>query len=189
MNPSKPSSVETEEIKREQAEASPAPSTWVPASGPNVERDEAPDRSLDERTPVAPVESLPQISSELSFACVLIPRFSDHYLVGDIVDSLTDWMKQACISYGWRLTMLSIRPGYMQWVMQVPLNANPARFMLVIRRHLSAKIFENFPRFAQKNISGEFWAPGNFVVPADQLQSPEQVNGFMLQTRRMQGIV
>ena len=183
------SSVEMEEVKRDQDEAQIKPFIWVPAPEPEGRRADAAVRALDEMTPVAPGESTAQVSSELSFACVLIPRFSDHYLAGDIVDCLTDWMKQVCISYGWRLTMLSIRPGYMQWVMQVPLNANPARFMKLIRRFLSEKIFEDFPRFAQKNVSGEFWASGNFVVPGNQLQMPEQVNEFILQTRRMQGIV
>jgi REP element-mobilizing transposase RayT len=76
----------------------------------------------------------------------------------------------------------------MQWVMQVPLSANPAKFMRLIRQHTSEKIFEDFPRFKNKNISGEFWAPGNFVVPGNQLQTPDQVNEFILQTRRLQGL-
>jgi REP element-mobilizing transposase RayT len=97
-------------------------------------------------------------------------------------------MKQACISYGWRLDTIAIRPGYMQWVMHVPMNSNPAQFMRLIRRYTSEQIFEDFPRFKQKNISGEFWAPGNFVLPGTQLQTPEQVNKFILQTRTHQGI-
>jgi REP element-mobilizing transposase RayT len=189
VNPSKPSSVETEEIKQDQNETSVAPPMRVPAPGPDVKHDETPDRSLDEMTPAAPAAAVPQYLSELSFVCLLIPRFSDHYLMGDIVDSLTVWMKQACISFGWRLDALSIRPGYMQWIMRVPLDASPARFMKLIRRSTSEKIFEDFPRFKQKNISGEFWAPGNFVLPGSQLQAPEQVNELMLQTRRQQGIV
>jgi REP element-mobilizing transposase RayT len=182
-------SVETEEKKQDQDEAQRTPFTWLAASGPEERRDEASVRSLEARPPAAPSESIAQVTSELSFACVLIPRFSDHYLAGDIVDCLTDWMKQVCVSYGWRLTMLSIRPGYIQWVMQVPLNANPARFMKLIRHFLSTRIFEEFPRFARRNVSGEFWAPGNFVVSGNQLQTPEQMNEFILQTRRMQGIV
>lgn len=181
-------SIETEERKREQADAPAAPSIWEPAVRPEEKRAETPNRSFEEVNVAVPVESVPQISSELSFACVLIPRFSDHYLMGDIVDELTVWMKQVCVSYGWRLAMLSIRPGYMQWVMQVPLNANPAKFMRLIRSYTSEKIFEDFPRFKNKNISGEFWAPGNFVMPGNQLQSPEQVNEFILQTRRLQGL-
>lgn len=145
----------------------------------------SPDRGLGD---ASQAESIPPISPGLSFTCILIPRFSHHYLAGDIVERLTDWMKQICISYGWRMEALSIRPGYVQWVMRVPLNANPAQFMRLTRRHTSEKIFEEFPRFRRENISGEFWAPGNFVFPGDQLQTLEAVNAMILQTRRQQGL-
>lgn len=181
MDTNKHESVETEERKQEEAHATTEMGT--PTSGLEEKRQEA------SVMPVEDLASIPQVSSDLSFACILVPRFSDHYLMGDIVDYLTDWMKQVCVSYGWRLTMLSIRPGYMQWVMQVPLNVNPARFMRLIRQFTSEKIFEDFPRFKSRNVSGEFWAPGNFVAPGNQLQTPEQVNELILQTRRYQGLV
>ncbi len=73
--------------------------------------------------------------------------------------------------------------------MHVPLNANPAQFMRIIRRYTSEKIFEDFPRFKQLNISGEFWASSNLVIPGNQLPTREQVHEYMLQTRRQQGIV
>jgi REP element-mobilizing transposase RayT len=162
--------------------------TWMPAVDPEVKREEPQRGIVEQPGSVAPQVSIPQVSSDLAFACVLIPRFSDHYLVGDIVDWLAVWMKQVCISYGWRLETMSVRPGYIQWVMHVPMNSNPAHFMRLIRRYTSDQIFEDFPRFKLKNISGEFWAPGNYVVPGSQLQSTEQVNEFILQTRRYQGI-
>jgi REP element-mobilizing transposase RayT len=184
VNTNKSSSVETEEIKREQAGTNTTPMIWEP----DLKREEPQKNAGEQANNVARQGSTPQLSSDLSFACVLIPRFSDHYLAGDIVDWLAVWLKQACISYGWRLGPLSIRPGYLQWVMHVPMNSNPAQFMRLIRRYTSERIFEDFPRFKQMNISGEFWAPGNFVLPGDQLQTSEQVNEFILQTRRYQGI-
>jgi REP element-mobilizing transposase RayT len=188
VNMNKSSSVETEEIKREQAEETGTPVIWVPAPAPEIKQEDAPRNPGKQTDSAAPQAVVPQLASDLSFACVLIPRFSDHYLVGDIVDWLPVWMKQVCISYGWRLDKIAVRPGYVQWVMYVPMNSNPAHFMRLIRRYTSDQIFEDFPRFKQKNISGEFWAPGNFVVPGSQLQSPEQVNEFILQTRRYQGM-
>jgi len=178
VNTEKASSIETEQVQREQKEAPPAPPVWVPAPGPSEQ-------------PIA-VETdgaAPQYASELSFVCLLLPRFSDHYLVGDITEAIVEWMKQVCISYGWRLDAISVRPGYLQWVMRVPLTANPAHFMKLIRRHTSEKIFEDFPRFKQKNLSGEFWAPGNYVIAGTQLQTLENVNALILQTRRQQGLV
>lgn len=188
MNTDKDSSVETEQIQREQKETPTTAPVWVTAPAPKVEGVNQTPSILE---PVAAeAEGLsPQYSSELSFVCLLIPRFSDHYLVGDITESLVEWVKQICISYGWRLDAIAVRPGYLQWVMRVPLTANPAHFMRLIRRHTSEKIFDDFPRFKQKNLSGEFWAPGNFVIAGTQLQTTETVNALILQTRRHQGLV
>lgn len=188
MNTDKDSSVETKQAQREQKEARTAPPVWVPAPASKVEQGGGPIQNV-ESVRIETEESVPQYSSELSFVCLLIPRFSDHYLVGDITESLAEWMKQICISYGWRLDAIVVRPGYFQWVMQVPLNANPAHFMRLIRRHTSEKIFEDFPRFKQKNLSGEFWASGNFVTPGNQLQTKEAIDAFILQTRKHQGII
>jgi REP element-mobilizing transposase RayT len=188
VNIEKASSVETEQIQREQKEAPTAPPVWVPAPGPSLERvGQIP--PSEQPIAVETGDASPQYASELSFVCLLIPRFSDHYLVGDITESLVEWMKQVCISYGWRLDAIAVRPGYFQWVMRVPLTANPAHFMKLIRRHTSEKIFEDFPRFKQKNLSGEFWASGNYVIAGTQLQTSENVNALILQTRRQQGLI
>jgi REP element-mobilizing transposase RayT len=187
VNTDKGSSVETEQVQREQKEALTTPPVWVPAPGPNVERAQQTSSTV-ESVAAETGEASPQYSSELSFVCLLIPRFSDHYLLGDITESLVEWMKQICISYGWRLDAIAVRPGYFQWIMRVSLTANPAHFMRLIRRHTSEKIFEDFPRFKQKNLSGEFWAPGNLVISGTQLQSLENVNALILQTRKQQGI-
>lgn len=187
MNTDKDLSVETEQVQREQKEAPTAPPVWVPAPGPGLERNGQIPPS-EQPIAIETGEAAPQYSSELSFVCLLIPRFSDHYLVGDITESLVEWMKQICISYGWRLDAIAVRPGYLQWVMRVPLTANPAHFMRLIRRHTSERIFADFPRFKQKNLSGEFWAPGNLVIAGTQLQSTENVNVLIHQTRRYQGL-
>ena len=111
-----------------------------------------------------PAEPILQHGSELSYVCLLLPRFSDHFLIGDITESLVDWMKQICVSYSWRLDAIIVRPGHIQWIMIVPLNASPAQFMRIIQNNTSQRMFDDFPRFRQKNISGQFRAPGNFVV-------------------------
>lgn len=132
--------------------------------------------------------SLPN-NSELAYSCLLIPRFSDHYLTGDITEDLVNWMKEICISYGWRLDAITIRPGYMQWVMTVPLTANPAQFMKITRQQTSQKIMEDYPRFRRKNLSLDFWAPGFSVFPGNHPQSMDSINNFIVQIRRQQGIV
>lgn len=125
---------------------------------------------------------------ELSYACLLIPRFSDHYLAGDITISLPIWMKEICVSYGWRLESIVVRPGYLQWVLSVPPEVNPSQIMRVTRQHLSQKVLSEFPRFKQQNLSGDFWAPAYSMVSGKQMQSPEAISSFIQLTRKQQGI-
>src|SRR5512141_2072046 len=47
-----------------------------------------------------PVERQPYI---ISYVCVLIPRFDTHFLQGDVVNFLHEWMEQLAISFTWKL--------------------------------------------------------------------------------------
>jgi REP element-mobilizing transposase RayT len=161
----------------------------LPASDP------APESKPARQLPASPTENQTTIANlptptanELAFSCVLIPRFPDHHLVGDITGELSKWLQQLCISYSWRLAAVVVRPGYLHWVMIVPMNSNPAQFMRLVRQMTSQKIFEDFPRFKRLNVSNDFWAPGNFVAPGNQLQTLENINTFITTTRQYQGI-
>ena len=50
----------------------------------------------------------------LTYACLLVPRFSSHYLTGDMSDRLSEWIPQICIAFGWRLEYMAVRPEYVQ---------------------------------------------------------------------------
>lgn len=176
-------STETEQVETEQRDTQTVVSPPLPAAKPTVKPAE--EKPVSERIDV---ESAAQVTSEIAYACLLIPRFSDHYLTGDVTEDLPKWIKEICISYGWRLKSLTIRPGYMQWVMSVPLTANPAHFIRLTRQVTSQKIFEDYPRFKRKNLSPDFWAPGFSVVPGNQPQSVEVIDSFIREIRTQQGI-
>jgi len=180
-------STEVEQKQLDQGEAQTIPQA-MPAATPEIKHDDEHIHSSQESGEAADAEVFPQLNNNLSYSCLLIPRFSDHYLTGDITEYLAEWMRQICVSYGWRLDAVIVRPGYIQWIMTVPPSANPAQFMRLTRRHTSERIFNEFPRFKQKNMSGDFWAPGYFIAAGNQLQSPETVSNFILTTRQHQGI-
>ena len=135
----------------------------------------------------AQMDVISQGPMELTYACVMIPRFADHYLTGDITLSLPVWMKEICISYGWRLEGIVIRPGYIHWLIAVPLAASPAQIIRIIRRHTSQKILSEFPRYKQQNLAGDFWAPGCSFAMGSQMQDQEAINSFIHETRKQQG--
>jgi len=105
----------------------------------------------------------------LTYACLLIPRFDHHHLVGDFVDRLNEWVPQVCVAFGWRLEHISVRPEYLQWVARVPPSTAPGYIMRIVRQQTSDRIFAEFPRYKIENPSGDFWAPGYLIMGSSQL--------------------
>jgi REP element-mobilizing transposase RayT len=123
----------------------------------------------------------------LTYACLLVPRFSSHYLTGDMADRLSEWLPQICIAFGWRLEYLAVRPEYIQWVLNVPPATSPGYLMRIIRQQTSEKIFHEFPKLKKENPSGDFWAPGYLIMGGAQPHPPQLVKDYIKQTRTRQG--
>lgn len=124
----------------------------------------------------------------LSYACLLVPRFTSHYLTGDLSDRLSEWLPQICVAFGWRLEYLAVRPEYVQWVVNVPPSASPGYLMRVMRQQTSEKVFAEFPRLKRENPSGDFWAPGYLIMGGTQPHPPQLVKDYIKQTRVRQGV-
>ena len=134
------------------------------------------------------IESPSMTQVNLSYACVLIPRFEQHYLVGDVAARLNEWLPQLCVAFGWRLEYISVRPDYLQWIARVHLNTAAGYVIKIIRQHTSDRMFAEFPRLKIENPSGEFWAHG-FVVHGGSQPHPQQaIRNFIAQTRVRQGL-
>jgi REP element-mobilizing transposase RayT len=148
------------------------------------------DQQTTHRTPPSGVvlEQVSRKPYDLSYACLLIPRFSAHYMIGDIAESLREWMHRICISFAWRLEDLRIRPEYMQWVLFVPPATPASRCIRTIREQTSQQIFEDFPHIRRENLSKDFWAPGYLVIVGPMPQPPEMISEFIRLTRQAQGI-
>lgn len=123
----------------------------------------------------------------LTYACLLVPRFSNHYLTGDMSDRLSEWLPQICIAFGWRLEYLAVRPEYVQWVLNVPPATSPGYLMRIIRQQTSEKIFAEFSKLKKENPSGDFWAPGYLIMGGTQPHPPQLVKDYIKQTRTRQG--
>ena len=124
----------------------------------------------------------------LTYACVLIPRFKHHHLTGAIATRLSDWISNMSVAFGWRLEHLAIRPEYIQWLVNVPPNTSPGYLMRTIRQHTSRRMFVEFPLLEEENPSGDFWAPGYLVMSGDQPPPAQLVNNFIQNTRKRQGV-
>ena len=71
-------------------------------------------------------------------------------MTGDLLDQLGEWVPQICIAFGWRLEYISVRPEYLQWIVNVPPATSPGYLMRILRQHTSEKIFAEFPRFKKE---------------------------------------
>ena len=123
----------------------------------------------------------------LTYACLLVPRFSSHHLVGDLSESLNEWLPNVSVAFGWRLEFLAIRPEYLQWVANVQPNTSPGYLMRTMRQQTSEKIFSAFPPYKKENPSGDFWAPGYLIMGGTQPHPPQLVRDYIRQIRQRQG--
>jgi REP element-mobilizing transposase RayT/DNA-binding NarL/FixJ family response regulator len=136
--------------------------------------------------PVLPSEPTPA-TYNLSFACVMIPRFPHHHLTSDLATRIGEWIPQICVAFGWRVEHLAIRPEYVQFMVNVPPATSPGYLMRIITKVTSQRVFTSFPRFNDENPSGEFWAPGYLILSSTQLPPHRMVKDFIAQTRKRQG--
>jgi DNA-binding response OmpR family regulator/REP element-mobilizing transposase RayT len=148
-----------------------------------------------ETRPITPAENARQIMLEpispavynLDYSCLLVPRLPNHHLTGDLSDMVSDWVPQICISFGWRLEYISVRPEYLLWIANVPPATSPAYLMRILRQHLSERIFTDFPRLRKENPSGDFWAAGYLIMGGSQTPPGQLIKEFITQTRQRQG--
>jgi REP element-mobilizing transposase RayT len=126
---------------------------------------------------------------DLSYACLMVPRFSTHRLHGDVVEALRTKMYEICVSFGWRLEYVMVRPEYLQWVISAPATTPPSRSVRTIREQTSRKIFEDFPHYKESNVGEDFWAPGYLVLVGPTPHPPEIIIEFIRLTRQQQGFL
>jgi REP element-mobilizing transposase RayT len=163
----------------------PATPIRQPAPG---ELDETRPHSITEVAGRMITESASPSMAQLNYACLLVPRFTAHYMTGDLADYLSTWMPNICVAFGWRLEFLAVRPDYLQWVVNVTPNTSPGYLMRIMRQQTSEKIFSEFPRLKRDNPSGDFWAPGYLIMGGLQPHPQQLVKDYIKQTRQRQGI-
>ncbi len=152
---------------------------------------------IEEAAPIAVPEIARKIVLEpvtpavynLDYACLLLPRFPQHHMTGELLDHLGEWVPHICIAFAWRLEYISVRPEYLQWIVNVPPATSPAYLMRILRQHTSERLFAEFPRYKKENPSGDFWAPGYLIMGGSQPPPAQLIKDFITQTRQRQGIL
>lgn len=133
-----------------------------------------------------PVHDAVEIA-ELQYSYVLIPRLPKHRLEGDLASRVSEWLPELCLAFAWRLQTISVQPDLLSWTIEVPADVTPESAVRTLDKHLSARIFEEFPRLGHENPSGQFWAPGYFILSGDA-PNAAQVAAHLQATRKRQGL-
>ena len=134
------------------------------------------------------LEPIHSESYDLSYTCLLIPRFPSHQLKGDLADYLPHWLQQICVSYGWGLEFATPYYDYFQWALRINASVPPIHFMQTIRYETSKFVLSNFGHIAKENLSKDFWAPGYLVVLGTRPHPNEMIEQYIRLTRRRQGL-
>jgi len=182
--PSHPKAVEELDVTAP-SKSRPRPITPVRQPG---EFDETRPHFMDEAAGRIILEPVSAGIYNLTYACLLVPRFSSHYLTGDIADRLSEWLPNICVAFGWRLEYMAVRPEYLQWVVNVPPATSPGYLMRIMRQQTSEKIFAEITRLKKENPSGDFWAPGYLIMGGTKPHPPQLVKDYIKQIRQRQGI-
>jgi REP element-mobilizing transposase RayT len=126
---------------------------------------------------------------ELSFTCLLIPRFPSHQLKGDLANYLPDWLQQICVSFSWPIEFTTVDPGYFQWGLRANASTAPTHIMQTIRSETSKMVLSTFGKIARENLSDDFWAPGHLVVLGIRPHSDDMITQYIRMIRKQQGLI
>ncbi|HSG46040.1 MAG TPA: transposase [Anaerolineales bacterium] len=151
------------------------------------------DMSISQEHPVLPnedgdiiLEPVVPNPYDLTFTCLLLPRFDAHQLSGDIVDCIQEVLEQVSDSFGWKLDFLQIEPRYLQWSVCVSPSISATYVINIIRNHTSLRLFADFPQLKEDH-DDDFWAPGYLVFLGAQPHPVEIIDRYISQIRQQQG--
>lgn len=166
-----------------------------------VEPQSAQDLPVDENPDLLTILDSPQIESppetqeqagaasqlistlQLSYCCVLVPRHPRQYLVRDLADRAASILLQLHLSRGWRVTGISVRPQYLQWVISLPVETSPVEAIQEVRQRSSSHLFMHFPELAPAGQNQDFWAPGYLMMSGSQALTPAIIHEFIQRAR------
>jgi REP element-mobilizing transposase RayT len=124
----------------------------------------------------------------LTYSCLLIPRFGSHQLSNEREKQIAECIKNIHTSKGWRLEVLNVQPEYLLWESNFPPNITPSKHIEIIRNETSKLVFENSPMLKKENPSGDYWAPGYLIIGGKNAISEQLVLAFLRQNRMKNGV-
>ena len=129
---------------------------------------------------------------ELSYACLLVTRTSDHSLNGKVGGFLKSTLQDIAKTFGWRVDFIEVEAEYMQWVISAPAATPPSRCIHLIRQQTTKGVQGKFREFRSKDKKTggtlDIWGPGYLVRVGTSPHPPDIIQEFIRMTRLKQGL-
>jgi CheY-like chemotaxis protein len=134
-------------------------------------------------------DDLPTLEAkyDLPFTAVLIPRFPEHTLVGNLASQLKEWVERLCLAWDWRADEIIVQPDYLSITVSLSPEIAPSQAVRQLNNDLTDKILQTYPQLENDLPSKRFWARSYLLTTGDRPQ-PERVRAFVQNTRHGQGL-
>jgi REP element-mobilizing transposase RayT/CheY-like chemotaxis protein len=146
-----------------------------------------PPQPVNENTPNM-LEMMSDSLYNLHYSCMLIPRFPSHLLTKNKIDVIAEYFKKISISYGWRLEDVEVRSDSLRWTFSLSPSIALTKYLSIIRKETSKRIFDDFPAFKKENPSGDYWAPGFLILGGKKAISDQLAMDYTKQNRQKHGV-
>jgi CheY-like chemotaxis protein len=167
------------------------PEDWVPDQPRPASHLPFLDDDIEKPAPTKPsgrADSPPlEAKYHLPFTAILIPRFPEHSLAGNLAGRLKEWIERLCLAWDWRADEIIIHADYLSITVSLSPEIAPSEAVRQLHRDLSTKIIETFPELENDLPSKRFWARSYLLTTGDPPQ-PERVRAFIKNTRQGQGL-
>jgi REP element-mobilizing transposase RayT/CheY-like chemotaxis protein len=146
------------------------------------------DGQFEEERPSILLEPVSDGLYNLTYSCLLIPRFCSHHLTKDRINLVSECMREIYTSYGWRLEYLEAKPDYLRWVASIPPTIALSEHLDIVRKETSKRLFDDFPPYKQENLSSDYWAPGYLIMGGKNAMSDQFIMAYTKQCRQKYGL-
>jgi REP element-mobilizing transposase RayT len=167
----------------------PLPRDWIPRAQPPeayfaILEETAGPAMTDGTIFDSPVQ---EATYHLPFTAVLVPRFPEHYLSGELARQLREWAQRFCLAWDWRADRISVTSGYLAIRVSLIPESAPAHAIEQLRDDLSRRVLERYPNFHTDLPSGRFWARAYLLIAGEE-PGPDDIDRFVERTRLAQGL-
>jgi REP element-mobilizing transposase RayT len=116
---------------------------------------------------------------------LLLPRYSEHELTGELAERLRSWTTRLCLAWDWVAERIEVLPDRLEITLILPPDESPAHAVQELRDGLSERVLRSFPELALDLPSRRFWS-SSYLLRAGPAPPSGEIEAFVRETRLAQ---